>query len=528
MKRKIVVFNSMVFILSILAVSFVVQSRLDAKASTTNLLNGMDTLQFPVNNYTEQTLAVTTSAGQMNVTYNLYRHIAYVANPVDLNYQSLDVAVPVNIDGQDIDAADAPILLMVINGGYMASSNTATGTSRILAGINSRLFLAAGWVVVCPGLRGWNLESNGTYYGKAPAAIVDLKAAVRYIRHNNGVIPGNTDWIIAAGASGGGALTTLLGVSGNSNLYDAALEEIGAANTSDNIYASAPYCPITDLEHADMAYEWEFGTTPFSGDLVNQSISQQLKNAFSIYQASLNLQGKNGYGTITAENYGDYLVETYLIPSANKYLNALTTETRDTYLSSHAWITWSDNSASFTFEDYVAHIGRLKSLPAFDAFDLSAWENTLFGNSTTHKRHFTNFSLQYDSGDPNAEIDGELQTIVNMMNPMYFIQQNNTDCAQYWFIRTGTKDTHTAHTIFGNLATSLENRGKTVNASLYWDGGHGVNQDPEAFIEWISQITDYPNAIPEYLNIGLMLLLSTIAAIVGIHILRKRPEWKRR
>ena len=528
MKRKIVVFNSMVFILSLLAVSFVVQSRLDAKASTTNLVSSMDILQFPVNNYTEQTLAVTTSVGQMNVTYHLYRHIAYVANPVDVNYESLDVGVPVTIDDQDIDATNAPILLIVNNPAYTASINTATGLSRILSDTNGKLALAAGYVVVCPGLRGWNLESNGTYYGKAPAAIVDLKAAVRYIRYNNGVMPGNSDWIIAAGISGGGALSALLGASGNSQLYNAALEEIGAANASDNIYASAPYCPITDVDHADMAYEWEFGSTPVSGDLVNQSISQQLKNAFSIYQASLNLQGKNGYGTITAENYGDYLVETYLIPSANKYLNALTNENRETYLSQKTWITWSNNSASFTFADYVAYIGRKKNLPAFDAFDLSSFENRFFGNSTTHARHFTNFSLQYTSGDPNAEIDGELQTIVNMMNPMYFIQQNNTDCAQYWFIRTGTKDTDGAHTIFGNLATILENKGKDVNASLYWDGIHGVNQDPEAFMAWISQITNYPNAIPEDLNIGVMLLLSTIAAIVGIHILRKRPEWKRR
>lgn len=527
MKRKIVVFNSMVFILSLLAISFVVQSRLDAKASTTNLVSSMDILLFPVNNYTEQTLAVTTSAGQMNVTYHLYRHIAYVANPVEVNYESLDVGVPVKIDDQDIDATNAPILLIVNNPGYTASRNTATGLGIIPSDTNGKLALAAGYVVVCPGLRGWNLVANGTYYGKAPAAIVDLKAAVRYIRYNEGVMPGNSDWIISSGISGGGALSALLGVSGNSHLYDATLEEIGAANASDDIYASADYCPITDLDHADMAYEWEFGTTPISGDQVNQSISQQLKNAFSIYQASLELQGKNGYGTITAENYGDYLVETYLTPSANKYLNALTNEDRVAYLSQNAWITWSNNSALFTFEDYVAYIGRKKGLPAFDAFDLSAWENGLFGNSTMNARHFTNFSLQYDSGDPNAEIDGELQTIVNMMNPMYFIQQNNTDCAQYWWIRTGTKDTDTAHTIFGNLATILENRGKTVNASLYWDGGHGVNQDPEAFIAWISQITDYPNAIPEDLNIGVMLLLSTIAAIVGIHILRKRPELKR-
>jgi acetyl esterase/lipase len=480
-------------------------------------------LQFPVNDYTEQTLAVATSAGQKNVTYHLYRHIAYVANPVDVDYESLDVGVPVNIDGVAVDAMNAPILLVVNNGGYRASSNNATGTSKLLSDTNGKLALASGYVVVVPGLRGWNLISNGTYYGKAPAAIVDLKAVVRYIRYNKGVMPGNTEWIIAAGISGGGAQSTLLGVSGNSHLYDAALEQIGAANATDNIYASAPYCPITDLEHADMAYEWEFGTTPRSGELVNQSISQELKNAFSMYQASLNLQGKNGYGALTAENYGDYLVNTYLIPSANKYLNAQTNENRVTYLSQRTWITWSNNSASFTFADYVAYIGRSKNLPAFDAFDLSAWENSLFGNSTTNARHFANFSLQYASGDPNAEIDGELQTLVNMMNPMYFIQQNNTDCAQYWFIRTGTKDTDTAHIIFGNLATILENRGKDVNASLYWDGVHGVNQDPEAFVAWVSQITGYP-IVPEGLTIGVMMLLATGAVIVGTRYFRKKTK----
>jgi hypothetical protein len=118
-----------------------------------------------------------------------------------------------------------------------------------------------------------------------------------------------------------------------------------------------------------------------------------------------------------------------------------------------------------------------------------------------------------------------MQTIVNMMNPMYFIQQNNSDCAQYWFIRTGTKDTDGAHTIFGNLATILENRGKDVNASLYWDGGHGVNQDPEAFVAWVSQITNYP-IVPEGLTIGVMLILSTVAVIVGTRYYRKRPKWE--
>jgi hypothetical protein len=112
-----------------------------------------------------------------------------------------------------------------------------------------------------------------------------------------------------------------------------------------------------------------------------------------------------------------------------------------------------------------------------------------------------------------------------MMNPMYFIQQNNTDCAQYWFIRTGTKDTDTSHIIFGNLATILENRGKDVNASLYWDAPHGVNLDPEAFVAWVSQITNYP-MVPEgfqtvvLLSIILMTTLSAALVSKGKHISR--------
>lgn len=466
----------------------------------------------------------TTTYGSTSVTYRLYRHIAYVANPVDLDYQSLDVGVPVEINGTDVDATNAPIILVAINGGYRASSNLVTGFSKIRTqATNARSALASGYVVVVPGLRGWNLEANGTYYGKAPAAIVDLKATVRYIRHNNEVMPGNSDWIVVCGISGGGALSALLGVSGNSDLYDAALEEIGAANASDHIFASAPYCPITDLDHADMAYEWEFGTTPLDGDLVNQSFSQELANAFSVYQASLNLQGKNGFGTITAENYGDYLVEAYLTPSANEYLNALDSETRDSYLSQRTWITWSNNSASFTFEDFVAYIGRSKGLAPFDSFDLSAWENGLFGNSTTDRRHFTDYSLQQDSSDPSAEIDIELHTIVNMMNPMYFIQQNNTDSAQYWFIRLGSKDTDGSHTMFGNLATILENNAKDVNASLYWDRGHGVNMDTEVFVEWVSQITGYP-IIPEEFHTIVLLSILLITALLSTLVSKRKHK----
>jgi hypothetical protein len=463
----------------------------------------------------------------MEVTYRLYEHIAYVTNPVNTDYQSMNVKVPIKVNGKDVDATNAPILFVNSVGGYMSASNVNNGmkgapngnmTDILPAGMNgappfgmngippmglapggnsgvsrnSDLALAAGYVVVEPGCRGRdNQAEDGTYYGKAPAAIVDLKSAVRYIRHNDEIMPGNANWIVSTGVSAGGALSALLGASGNSHLYDAYFKELGAADENDSIYASADFCPITDLEHADMAYEWEFGTVPQSGKLVDQNLSQQLKNAFAEYQTSLNLQGENGFGTITADNYGEYLVQTYLIPSANKYLRALTDEKLKAYLANNTWIAWSDNSAKFTFEDYVKHVGRMKSFPAFDAFDLSAAENIEFGNTTTNARHFTNFSLKQTSSDKKAEIDHDLKTVVNLMNPMYFISQNCSDCAECWWIRHGTSDSNTALTVITNLATSLENKGKNVNILLYWDAGHGADEDPEDFIAWIGKITGY-------------------------------------
>jgi hypothetical protein len=62
-----------------------------------------------------------------------------------------------------------------------------------------------------------------------------------------------------------------------------------------------------------------------------------------------------------------------------------------------------------------------------------------------------------------------------------------------WWIRYGSSDNNTALTVITNLATGLENKGKDVNALLYWDAGHGADEDPEDFIAWIGKITGYTN-----------------------------------
>jgi hypothetical protein len=522
-----------------------------------------DPLLFPKDKFTVETMTVQTSAGEKKVTYRSYMHIAYVANPVDKDYESLNVSVPIKIDDKDVDAANAPILLANGIGGYMSYNNATGGfgmpagffpgmnnatqggqkggtqgapqggapggapggqqggpqggsqggmqgaapggaqggtggTGAPAAGGGSAVTgakapaLAAGYVVVEPGARGRdNKAADGTYYGKAPAAIVDLKAAVRYIKHNKGIIPGNVDWIISSGCSAGGGISSLLGASGNSRLYDSYLKEIGAAEGDDSIFGCAAYSPVTDLDHADLSFEYVVGEVPLSsGKLADQEISKQLKTLFAQYQASLNLKGKNNFGTITADNYDKYLLQYYLIPSANKYLKGLTDEKRKEYLEKHKWIKWSNNGAAFTFSDFVATTSRMKGVPAFDDLELTSPETNLFGNKTTAARYFTNFTLQQATGDKNAKIDSELQTVVNMMNPMYFIGQNNQGCAKHWWIRAGSTESGLS-VIVANLAAGLENQNRDVDSWLFWDAGHCQDDDTEGFIAWIGKVTGY-------------------------------------
>ncbi len=119
--------------------------------------------------------------------------------------------------------------------------------------------LSKGYIVASAGARGRTTsDKNGTFTGKAPAVIVDLKAAVRYLKFNDQVMPGDANKIISNGTSAGGALSVLLGATGNNPDYEPYLKALGAADATDNIFAVSAYCPITNLDNADKAYEWQF------------------------------------------------------------------------------------------------------------------------------------------------------------------------------------------------------------------------------------------------------------------------------
>lgn len=122
-------------------------------------------------------------------------------------------------------------------------------------------YLEQGYVYVTCGNRGHESKDiNGKFCGKAPINLVDLKTGIRFIRHNRASIPGDMTKLISIGWSAGGAMSTLLAVTGDNENFIPYLEENGAfMDESDAVYASQIYCPIVDLEHADLAYEWLFG-----------------------------------------------------------------------------------------------------------------------------------------------------------------------------------------------------------------------------------------------------------------------------
>ena len=182
-------------------------------------------------------------------------------------FQRLSIFVPqayMNADGTvnpegrvgDYTTATVPVIFENNAAGYMQMPHTWLGGPRCYA----EQYLRHGLIYVTCGCRGRESRNEkGEPVGKSPISLVDLKTAIRFLRHNRATLPGDFNKIISVGWSAGGAMSALLGVTGDNNHYNAYLKVNGAfMDESDAVYASQIYCPIIDLEHADLAYEWMF------------------------------------------------------------------------------------------------------------------------------------------------------------------------------------------------------------------------------------------------------------------------------
>src|SRR3954469_20671637 len=182
-------------------------------------------LAFDAGAYT--TISVTVDGQPMSVRW--YKELCYVADPVAAaaqqpglgggsttiantrcGYESMNVFVPESVAGNQ----RTPIYFAVNNGGWFASyikASVTAGAAYNSATSNVGAALKAGYVFIDVANRSRGLVgADGASPGKAPAAAVDAKAAVRYLRLNDARMPGSAERIVLNGTSGGGALVSIL------------------------------------------------------------------------------------------------------------------------------------------------------------------------------------------------------------------------------------------------------------------------------------------------------------------------------
>ena len=231
--------------------------------------------------------------------------ILYCEAPEDDTYETLGYFVPgnyfdaeengdgtwtcqVNIlrDKGEYTADTAPVILPVNTPGYSAMKAPTSYEDSFGYGTLTD-YTERGMIVAFAGCRG---RDHGAPYG-----VTDLKAAIRYIRHHKGVLPGAENDIFACGMSGGGAQTAILGASGDSELYTPYLQEIGAVmDESDAVQGAMCWCPVTNLDLADEAYEWNMGASRQDMTQEEKRYSDGMAEAFGDYINELGLKDEEG------------------------------------------------------------------------------------------------------------------------------------------------------------------------------------------------------------------------------------------
>ena len=474
-------------------------------------------LAFDAKNYE----SMSTTVDNKEIKYRAFEYIPYVANPIDIDQQYMNIYVPEEyfnngtINGYNTQTA--PIFMPNAVGGYMPSQAM---TPKVENGKpNSVLYaLSRGYVVASPSTRGrTNKASDGNFIGKAPAVIVDLQAATAYLHANDSAMPGNANRIITNGTSAGGGVSLLQGATGNSSDFQPYLQALGAATAATNVYAVSAYAPITNLDAADMAYEWSYnGITSFNKVTMGQgelpqanvggnsappqrtmqrvnlnaddlSYSKMLSEHFPDYVNNLQLRDslgrvlkldKNGNGTF--KNY----VKEFIVAAANK------AAAKGTDLSKHTYLVRDNKTGTIkdiNWEAYNHFVSRSKAPGAFDSRANDTGENNLFGTSTTDNNHFTITAALHDS-TANQDVYVENAKIVTMMNPMNYLGSPAATNARFYRIRYGTADSNTSVAIPLIVGTRAQNLGYRVDMATPFNVDHSGDYDLEELFNWMDNI----------------------------------------
>jgi len=475
------------------------------------------TLTFDINNYESMTGTV----DNKEIKYRAFEYIPYVSNPIDIDQQYINIYIPEeyfnNGTVNGYNTQTAPIFMPNNVGGYMPSQPMAPKVENNKP--NSALYaLSRGYVVASPATRGrTNKASDGNFIGKAPAVIVDLQAATAYLHANDATMPGNAKHIITNGTSAGGAVSLLQGATGNTSDYQPYLQALGAATASTDVYASSAYAPITNLDAADMAYEWSYnGITSFNkvtmgqGELPQANVgsapapmqrsvqrvnltnddvaySDLLKSHFPDYVNNLQLRDRTGVilkldkkGNGTFKQY----VKSFIIDAANK------AKSNGADLSRYSFLILDKNTGlvkDIDWDAYNSFTSRSKAPGAFDSRSNDSGENSLFGTSTSDTNHFTITAALHDT-TTNNDVYVENAKIVTMMNPMNYLGSPSATNAKYYRIRYGTADSNTSVAIPLIVGTRAQNLGYSVDMATPFGVDHAGDYDLQDLFNWMDSI----------------------------------------
>ena len=448
-------------------------------------------------------LEFNTSNWDFDSTNGVYYQIGlkYCTNIVNIDYQTMAIYVPkeflscnengdkykcdINKSGKKgwFSASNAPIVFPVETPGYSAMKAPTSYKYETVSA-----YVTKGIIFAYAGCRG-RYEGGETFPAGAPWGVTDLKTAIRYLRYNKNFIPGDTGKIYTFGFSGGGAQSCLMGVTGNSELYTKYLENNGAAmedsegnKIKDNVKGSQCWCPITNLDTADEAYEWNMGqyynTDTRAEGKFTEVLSKDLAGEYVKYVNDIKLKDPKGNElTLTEINSGTYYdyLKSIIEESLNNFLSDTTFpwtrkdekpgprpenleeektfNTISEYISflnsENEWVKYDSTKNKYIITNIGDFVKNCKSaskkVGAFDDFNRNQAENQVFGISgTNYSKHFdkimynllNNNKEKYQTKsdwkdsypddylndfDDKDSLQSEISYRLNMYNPMYYL-----------------------------------------------------------------------------------------------------------
>ena len=281
-----------------------------------------------------------------------------------------DSAKITNANGQTYTASTAPVIINTGAAGYSAQENQKASSGNA----------AYGYINVACGNRGKQstaTDENGEKYytGDAPLCLVDQKNAIRFVKYNIilGNLPGNIEYFVSTGGSGGGAHAAMVAATSDNSDYfpyeveagavgiyqneDGTYSEtIGSEDTeiSDGVWGCVAYSAITSLQEADMAMAFEYYLDTdyeFNTDF-QKNLAEYLSQEYMEYINDQNLRVSESAVDIDINGDGDKddVVDLTIEYDGEKYADD--------------W-TWFDSDGNALSEESVSQLSTEEKAQAF-------------------------------------------------------------------------------------------------------------------------------------------------------------------